>query len=109
MADADFWRNLAADFEAIPQGEYIQAEWQHEHGDEGSKWALRFPENGESIRFEVLAIRAVRALGISSSDPLGAWLNALWNHYRSILTARGKPDPELEAKHQVILPGLCGL
>ncbi len=84
MADSDFWRDLAAQFQVLssPYAD-VRAQWQHIVGSGVSgDWRL----GGDAplrIQFEALARRAASELPTKqSSDLLVAWLEALREHGR---------------------------
>jgi hypothetical protein len=72
MASSDFWRDLAADFRALPLFHHLVASYYIYGGGQGH-W-----EFGEETDFQALAMRAGSAVADPGApDPLIAWLECL--------------------------------
>lgn len=79
MADSAFWRNLAAEFRALPNAGILRADWDYQmHSDPSvSTWSFAGPESS-CIQFQALARRGASELQINKiTDLLIKWLEIL--------------------------------
>jgi hypothetical protein len=77
MADAEFWRDLALKFRALPSDDgTFRIDWSTVVGEPGVQWKP-FASDNTRVQFELLARRAGLALEPESKDFLLVWFNLL--------------------------------
>jgi hypothetical protein len=77
MADAEFWRDLALKFRALPTDDgTFRIDWSTVVGKPGVKWTP-FASDDTRVQFELLARRAGLALEPESRDFLLVWFSLL--------------------------------
>jgi hypothetical protein len=77
MASSDFWRDLAAEFQKLPDFWTVSAEWKNYGGGTPESWSLS-GSNAAKYSFEALASRAGREIAKEgASHLLTVWLDKL--------------------------------
>jgi hypothetical protein len=79
MAVSDFWRDLAAEFRALPGANYLRGDWDYAaNSGRPHQWRLAGASPSTNARFEALARRAASEMpNPEYSDAFISWLEAV--------------------------------